>query len=47
LMPMDVHDPRQLVGEAERAISVHLHLAAQQPFRADGEHVAEDQHPGS
>jgi hypothetical protein len=24
-MPMDVHDPRQIVGEAERAVSVHLH----------------------
>ena len=24
---------------------VHLHLTAQQPLRADGEHVAEDQHP--
>jgi hypothetical protein len=34
---MDVHDPRQIVGEAERAISVHL--------RADGEQLAEDQHP--
>jgi hypothetical protein len=31
-MPMDVHDPRQIVGEAERAVSVHLYLAAQQPF---------------
>ena len=31
---------------AEPAIrQVHLHLAAQQPLRADGEHVAEDEHP--
>jgi hypothetical protein len=37
-MPMDVHDPRQIVGKAERAISAHLHLATQQPFGADGEH---------
>ena len=31
---------------AEPAIGqVHLHLAAQRPFRADREHIADDQHP--
>jgi hypothetical protein len=44
-MPVDVHDARQIVGEDRRGLSRFLHFAAQQPFRADGEHVAEDQHP--
>jgi hypothetical protein len=40
-MPMDVHDARQIVGEDREG-----HLGSpEQPFRADGEHVAEDQHP--
>ncbi len=40
---------RDLVLDAQAAEPpvrhVHLHLAAQQPLRADGEHVAEDKHP--
>jgi hypothetical protein len=40
---------RDLVLDAqatEPAIGqVHLHLAAQQPLRADGKHVADDEHP--
>jgi hypothetical protein len=43
-MSMDVHYARRLSARTKRAISVHLHVAVQQPFRADGEHVAVDQH---
>ena len=32
-------EPARTPGE------VHLHRAAQQPLRADGEHIAEDKHP--